>query len=582
MRIRDRVVELRRIPAGSLLPNPKNWRRHPKAQADALRGLLSEIGYADALLARETPEGLMIIDGHLRAETTPDTVVPVLVLDVTEAEADKLLLSLDPLAAMAEGDTDALRALLEQVETDSDAVQKMLDGLAKEYGAQPGPKPLDDPGPRFDEAEELRKKWGVELGQLWVLGEHRLLCGDSTNPADVSEAHERRACRPLRDRPAVPRRVRRDESPRNQGKREALLAQHRLVGHLRTGVGRGGRGAELRPLRPLHQGCSRGRDSPQRRLVLLACLATAADGRGELGEERGIRPPADHLEQAEQADPHALLVPVGARALLLRLAEGKEAAEGDRRLRAHGLGDRRGLNDDERPDHPTPKPLDCFAIPMRQHTKVGDVCYEPFSGSGSQIIAGEREGRRVYAIEISPAYVAVTLERWAEATGGKPQSNQTPARTAKVRVMARPTLLTPERHKAIVAAIRAGAFDWIAAEANGIDRQTFKLWMRKGMRKKREPYLSFVHDVRTARAQARLSAEIEVRKEQPFSWLRFGPAASVTGKKAGRSRPRSSTPDPFGVMYSQEWTIISVAIETALESYPEAKLAVAEALKRLA
>jgi hypothetical protein len=45
MKIRDRIVELRRVPAGSLLPNPKNWRRHPKAQADALRGLLSEIGF---------------------------------------------------------------------------------------------------------------------------------------------------------------------------------------------------------------------------------------------------------------------------------------------------------------------------------------------------------------------------------------------------------------------------------------------------------------------------------------------------------------------------------------------------------
>jgi DNA modification methylase len=80
-----------------------------------------------------------------------------------------------------------------------------------------------------------------------------------------------------------------------------------------------------------------------------------------------------------------------------------------------------GIGTADRPDHPTPKPLDCFAIPMRQHTKPGETCYEPFSGSGSQILAGEREGRIVYALEISPAYVAVTLERWALATGKTPQ-----------------------------------------------------------------------------------------------------------------------------------------------------------------
>src|SRR5450756_118671 len=107
MKIRDRIVELRRVRAADLRPNPKNWRTHPKAQQEALRGILAEVGYADALLARETPEGLQLIDGHLRAEITPDVEVPVLILDVTDEEADKLLLSLDPLAAMAEGDADA-------------------------------------------------------------------------------------------------------------------------------------------------------------------------------------------------------------------------------------------------------------------------------------------------------------------------------------------------------------------------------------------------------------------------------------------------------------------------------------------
>src|SRR5690606_13374146 len=61
----------------------------------------------------------------------------------------------------------------------------------------------------------------------------------------------------------------------------------------------------------------------------------------------------------------------------------------------------------DRPDHPTPKPLEAFGIPMRQHVARGGICYEPFSGSGSQIMAGEAHGRRVFAMEISPAYVDV-------------------------------------------------------------------------------------------------------------------------------------------------------------------------------
>ena len=52
---------------------------------------------------------------------------------------------------------------------------------------------------------------------------------------------------------------------------------------------------------------------------------------------------------------------------------------------------------------------------MRQHTSPGDICYEPFSGSGSQIVAGEQLGRIVYAIEINPAFVAVALQRLKDA-----------------------------------------------------------------------------------------------------------------------------------------------------------------------
>ena len=103
VQIRNRVRELRLVRASELLPNRKNWRRHPAEQAAALRGLLAEIGYADVLIARDTPDGLVLIDGHLRAETTPNMMVPVAIVDLTEAEADKFLLTADPLTGNGRG-----------------------------------------------------------------------------------------------------------------------------------------------------------------------------------------------------------------------------------------------------------------------------------------------------------------------------------------------------------------------------------------------------------------------------------------------------------------------------------------------
>jgi hypothetical protein len=85
--------------------------------------VLAEIGMAGACLARELPDGsLMLIDGHLRAETLGTSEVPVLVLDVTEAEADKLLATLDPLAGMAGQDSEQLAALLRQLKDSGDAL----------------------------------------------------------------------------------------------------------------------------------------------------------------------------------------------------------------------------------------------------------------------------------------------------------------------------------------------------------------------------------------------------------------------------------------------------------------------------
>jgi hypothetical protein len=156
MHIRDRIKELRRVPARELRPNPRNWRTHPDSQRDALRGVLAEIGYADALLVRELEDNaLELVDGHLRAETTPDAMVPVLVLDVTQEEADKILLTLDPLASLAGVDQDRLADLLTTTKFTSPYLEQMLDELAREAAAAES---------AFDAAAERPE---VEIPEAW-------------------------------------------------------------------------------------------------------------------------------------------------------------------------------------------------------------------------------------------------------------------------------------------------------------------------------------------------------------------------------------------------------------------------------
>ncbi|MGC3972373.1 MAG: hypothetical protein QM775_35035 [Pirellulales bacterium] len=126
--IRDRIRELRRVRADQLRPHPRNWRKHPAEQQAALAAVLAEIGYAGALLARECDDGtLELIDGHLRAATTPDAEVPVLVVDLTAEEAELLLAVHDPLTAMADTDTELFRNLKADLEREPAELQRLFE-----------------------------------------------------------------------------------------------------------------------------------------------------------------------------------------------------------------------------------------------------------------------------------------------------------------------------------------------------------------------------------------------------------------------------------------------------------------------
>ena len=102
--IKDRIVEFIRVKASELKPHPQNLRRHGDAQRAAMQGMLDSIGYAGACIAVKRDDGYVLLDGHLRTATTPDTLVPVLVVDLDDDESLAMLAGHDKIGEMAEWD----------------------------------------------------------------------------------------------------------------------------------------------------------------------------------------------------------------------------------------------------------------------------------------------------------------------------------------------------------------------------------------------------------------------------------------------------------------------------------------------
>jgi len=423
MKIRDRIRELRRVSASELRPNPKNWRTHPQAQADALKGVLAEIGIADAVLARELDDGsLMLLDGHLRVETMGDQILPVLVLDVNEAEGDKVLATLDPLAAMAESDAAKLDAILREVDTGSPELQQMLSDLAEaaELYQDDAKEIVEDeiPEPPVDPI--------TKPGDLWILGEHRLLCGDSTKAEDVARLMNGERAQLMNTDPPYGVSYANDDRP-NPGVAKPRVANDSLTDEqLQAFLESCFRAALEHALLPdaawymWHAHLTQG-------YFAAAAAAAAANvvlhrqiiwvkpvlllGRGQyhwkhepcfMGWVKGNQPPDYGEGKGERTQ--TTVWEIGT----VTQAERKEF------------------------NHATPKPVKLFEIPIVKHTKKSEIVYEPFSGSGPQVIAAEQLGRKCYGMEISPQYCDVIVKRWETLTGKKAELEK-PAKKSKAK-----------------------------------------------------------------------------------------------------------------------------------------------------
>lgn len=155
---KNRIVGLRQVRAGDLKPNPRNWRLHPPEQRHALETMLDRIGWVNAVIARKTDDGLELVDGHLRSEIDPDAKIPVLVVDLSEDEANQALATLDPLSAMAQADQDALLSLLQQ--TDVPPID-FGDLVVPEF------EPTAEPDRRLDERASVNQRICPACGHVF-------------------------------------------------------------------------------------------------------------------------------------------------------------------------------------------------------------------------------------------------------------------------------------------------------------------------------------------------------------------------------------------------------------------------------
>lgn len=416
---RNRIVGTAAVDPATLAPHPLNWRRHPDTQKAALRGVLREVGLVqDVLVSQQTGR---LLDGHLRvalALEEAQPTIPVTYVDLSDDEERLILATLDPLAALAETDAAALQALLAAVTSGEAGVQALLQTLAQENG--PGVEeptgPLDDVDPPMDQAEELREQYGVAAGDLWGLGAHRLWCGDATDPIGIRRLMT--------------------------GERAMLCATDPPYGVDYTGLGHPSKyGAKEATKRAKNKTWSDKyiewdrRDVTSLYQAFVACaMAEAVADHAAWYCWHGFRQQAilatAWLESGILLHQQIIwnkTMPVLGHSYYLNAHEcclfgWKKGYKPPRQAQDYPTTVWT-LAQDRTPEavlHPTPKPLEIWAIPMRQHTIPGDLCYEPFSGSGSQIIAAQQLGRRVYALEISPLFVAVALERFHRLTGQTP------------------------------------------------------------------------------------------------------------------------------------------------------------------
>ncbi len=392
-------MKIERAKIVDLTPDPSNVRKHGARNLEAIRSSLERFG-------QQKP---IVVDGEGMVRAGNGTLAAAIELgwesiDIVRSDLDSKALRAfavaDNRAAELAAWTDELGPLLAELVGEdiaasdlgfSDAELARLTGASADEGETPEPP-----------VEPVTK-----LGDLWTLGDHRLLCGDSTDAASVARLMgKQRAHLMATDPPYLVDYDGGNHPPSRSNKpdsRDKLNTSY--VEHL------GDSDLYARFLR----------------VALAFILERAPVYQWHAARTHGQ---VDAAWSANGLLAHQHLVWVKPRPVLLRMhfmwqseqcfygwVRGQQPTQA--RRPPNNTSNVWQVDGESDGIHPTQKPVEIFAHPIRYHTKTGEVCYEPFSGSGTQIAAAEQLDRRCFAMELSPPFVDVAVERWEQLTGGK-------------------------------------------------------------------------------------------------------------------------------------------------------------------
>ncbi|HLE61636.1 MAG TPA: DNA methyltransferase [Pyrinomonadaceae bacterium] len=418
----DNQLRVEYLPLSSLKPAKRNPKRH---QIDTVLASMDRFGYVAPMILNERTGRL--VAGHGRLESLkkakkegnqpPERIqvadsewlVPVVrgVAFADDREAEAYLLADNQTTILGGWNDDELKEIIASLGAEGVIGTGFEAMFQEQFGME-----QDDPTPLIDHASELQKKWETARGQLWTIGEHRLLCGDSTSESDVKRLmNGQRACLFATDPPYLV-----DYNGTNH--------PHRWTkAHGRKHPGDKDWSDKYSDV-----------DSPEKGEQLYDAFVKIAVAHAITEDAAWYCWHASRKQRLLEAVwekygafVHQQIIWVKDRPILTRswymwqhepCFMGWIKGHKPKRVAKDyppSVWSFPTIKPGETTDHPTEKPLEVFAIPIRQHTNRGDLCFDPFSGSGSQLVAAERLGRVCYAMELSPPFVAVALERVARA-----------------------------------------------------------------------------------------------------------------------------------------------------------------------